>query len=476
MNFTSSIFIFFFFPISMISYFLIARINHGKYLNIHLILFSLLFLWWGNVSIPFIFLFSGLVYMLGSLIGYSRNSTGGGEHNTSAKWFLVSIIASLLCLIYFKYWYFILGQLNNNLKCKFEIKNVVAPLGISFLTFSAISYLVDIYRNLVKAGSFTDAFFYFIFFPKFISGPIFLWRNFSSYLSNREISVQNISKGIERIIIGLAKKVIFADTFGECIQQINTFYPDELTLLTVLGRSVLYMFQIYLDFSGYSDISIGLMKVFGFETQENFDYPYTSESLSDFWRKWHISLGSFFREYVYIPLGGNRRGNVYFNLFVVFALTGIWHGTGLNFFIWGALNGIIVCFERYIKEFRFYKAIPRLVKIFITLFIVYLLWVIFMNKDFVSTIKNFRRMTQYAQNPVNFSFRYFFDTRIIVLLFIAGVGSILSLIPYVKEKCCSFFETTAGTVVKYVFLIFLFIVSISFIVNSTYHPFIYFQF
>lgn len=264
--------------------------------------------------------------------------------------------------------------------------------------------------------------------------------------------------------------------FGECIQQINAFYPDDLTLLTVLGRSVLYMFQIYLDFSGYSDMSIGLMKTFGFETQENFEYPYTSESLSEFWRRWHISLGTFFREYVYIPLGGNRRGNVYLNLFVVFALTGIWHGAGLNFFIWGALNGVIVCFERFIKDFRFYKAIPRFVKICITLFIVYLLWVIFMNKDIVTTIENFKRFTQFAQKPVNYSFRYYFDTRIIALLIIAGFGSILSVVPYVKEKFYSFFETIPGTIIKYIILIILFIVSISFIVNSTYHPFIYFQF
>ncbi len=295
-------------------------------------------------------------------------------------------------------------------------------------------------------------------------------------MQKRDVSVQNAANGIERIVIGLAKKVIFADTFGECIQRINAFYPDELTLLTVLGRSALYMFQIYLDFSGYSDIAIGFMKLFGFETKENFDYPYTSESLSEFWRRWHISLGTFFREYVYIPLGGNRKGNIYFNLFVVFALTGIWHGAGLNFFIWGVLNGIIVCVERCVRNTRFYKSIPRFIKIGLTLFIVYLLWVIFMNKDFASTMQNFRRMTQYAQRPVNFSFRYFFDTRIIALLAIAFLGSMFSLVPNLKKKCVAFFETVQGTVIKDVLLLLLFVLSISFIVNSTYHPFIYFQF
>lgn len=174
MNFTSSIFLFLFFPFSVISYFLVARIKHGKFLNIHLIILSLIFLWWGEVSLSFIFLFSILVYMLGCLIEYSRNITEMGKHNTSAKWLLLSIISTLLCLIYYKYFYFVLGELNNSFNCKFEIKRVIAPIGISFLTFSAISYLVDIYRNLANAGSFLDAFLYFIFFPKFISGPIVL--------------------------------------------------------------------------------------------------------------------------------------------------------------------------------------------------------------------------------------------------------------------------------------------------------------
>ena len=476
MNFTSNIFLFVFFPFSVIGYFLISKINKGQWQNLYLILISLLFLWWGNVSLVFILLFSILVYMCGCLIEYSKNYCGNGQLKTSTKWLFLAILSTLLCLIYYKYFYFVLKGLNNTFKSEFEIKKLVAPLGLSFLSFSAISYLVDISRKLAKAGSFIDAFLYFTFFPKFISGPIILWRDFSVNLYNRYTSVESVSKGIERIVIGFAKKVIIADTFGECIQQINSFYPDDLTLLTVLGRSVLYMFQIYLDFSGYSDMAIGIMKLFGFEAEENFDYPYTSESLSEFWRRWHISLGTFFREYVYIPLGGNRRGNVYFNLFVVFVLTGIWHGAGWNFFIWGVLNGLIVCFERLIRNIKFYKIIPRYLKICFTLFIIYFLWIIFMNKDFEATVENLKRITQFAQKPVNFSFSYFFDVRIMSLLVVAGAGSLLSLLPSFKNKCCNFFETMPGTIVKYSLLILLLFVSISFIVNSTYHPFIYFQF
>ena len=421
--------------------------------------------------------------MFGNLIYYSQRNlnvvryenTGGG-YSDNKYWLYLSVIVVLCSLIYFKYFYIVLSELNGIFRCDFEIKKLVVPLGFSFLSFSAISYVVDISRSQANPGKFFDALLYFLFFPKFISGPIVLWKDFSSLLNKRNNSFENVVFGIERFIIGLSKKVIFADTFAECISRINEFYPNGLTLLTLFGRSVLFMFQIYLDFSAYSDMAIGMMKIFGFESKENFNFPYISQSVSEFWRRWHISLGTFFKEYVYIPLGGNRRGNVYINLFVVFALTGIWHGVGLNFLIWGGLNGIFVCFERFIKDFRFYKAIPKFVKIFITLFILYLLWVIFMNKDFISTLKNFKYFANFTQKPVNFSFRYFFDTRIMVLLIIASLGFVLYIIPYVKEKVCSLLDSLYGTITKYIILVLLFIVSVSFICNSTYHPFIYFQF
>lgn len=394
------------------------------------------------------------------------------------KFLFTSITLSLIVLIYYKYYYFVLEQINLTFDANFEIQKLIVPIGLSFVFFSSISYLVDIYRRECKAGSFIDAALYILFFPKMISGPVVLWKDFSKQLQNLSIESKLFSEGFERFIVGLAKKIIIADTFASCISQIDAQLPEKLTFLTFWGKSILFMFQLYFDFSGYSDMAIGMMKIFGFkDTKENFNFPYCSTSITDFWRRWHISLGNWFREYVYIPLGGNRNGNVYLNLFIVFVLTGIWHGVGLNFLVWGALNGVFIVIERSISKTKFYNAIPKLIKWLFTMVIVFFLWNVFMNKDFEVTKECFKHLFTF-KNPekVNFSFLYYFDNRIIIFLIISMICSFLELVPFVKDKIVSVFSSKIGNFMKYILLILLLLVSLSFVVSSTYHPFIYFRF
>lgn len=247
------------------------------------------------------------------------------------------------------------------------MKSLVAPLGISFLTFSAISYIVDIYRGNATSGSLIDCMLFLSFFPKIISGPIILWKDFQAQINNISISFNMNIEGINRIMIGFAKKVILADSFGVCLNLISLTNVDRIT---AIGGVFLYMLQIYYDFSGYSDIAIGISYLLGFKVKENFNFPYRSISISEFWRRWHISLGTWFREYIYIPLGGSHGSlnKTLRNLAIVFALTGIWHGAGFNYILWGGINAIFAIAERLFRNNTYYIKTPKIIKYVITRF------------------------------------------------------------------------------------------------------------
>lgn len=315
---------------------------------------------------------------------------------------------------------------------------------------------------------------YLTFFPKIISGPIVLYRDFKEQVVLKKITADGFSDGINLIITGFAKKVILADTFGSC--QANLLNIDRIT---AIGIPILYMLQIYYDFSGYSDIAIGVSKLFGFNFKNNFNFPYRSKSISEFWRRWHISLGTWFRTYVYFPLGGSRAGlkRTLLNLGVVFALTGIWHGAGWNYILWGAINGGLVILERVISNRKIYLKTPDFIKYSATMLIVMLFWLLFKYQSIGEICTLFKTMLGIVKyDVIPFNWRHYYDLRLIVLAVIGIFGATAFGSPRLKRLHDRLASTKIGYVAEEIFLFVLFAVSVLFMVNSTYSPFIYFQY
>ena len=353
--------------------------------------------------------------------------------------------------------------------------SVVAPIGISFITFSAISYLADIRRGDADCKSLIDCALYLCFFPKVISGPIVLWKDFSPQCGAKKLTLDKAFEGVERIMTGFAKKLIIADTFGACIAKTAAAAID---VPTAWGVNLLFMFQLYFDFSGYSDIAIGLGKLLGYEMKENFNFPYLSTSIADFWRRWHISLGTWFKEYIYIPLGGSRKGKArtIVSLAVVFLLTGLWHGAGWTFVLWGLINGLFRILEKLAENSGLYKAIPPVVKWLVTTAIVYFCWIIFRFTDFKELYDWFGLMFGEAPDRVPYTFGHYFDRQIISLIVIAFFCSTVPGTGRVRKACEAKKTSAAAVLVKELAVIVLFVIAIMFMVNSTYSPFLYFQY
>lgn len=385
--------------------------------------------------------------------------------------YVLVLICVTGCLVYYKY----TGFLQEILPISSE-KQILAPLGISFIVFSTISYIIDVWRGDAEHGSLIDCALYITFFPKVVSGPIVLWKEFQNNIYERRTSLDDAVQGINRIAIGFVKKVILADTFGACIAQIGQVNIDRIT---AIGTLLLYMLQIYYDFSGYSDIAIGLARVFGFHFKENFNFPYRSKSISEFWRRWHISLGTWFRTYVYFPLGGSRVGKkkTLRNLAIVFALTGIWHGAGWNYILWGAINAAIVVAERIAGEKKFYQRIPDFIKYIITMLIVMMFWQLFR----FTSISEVGRLLGIILGTVKFekvyyTWKHYYDMRIIIFSLIGVLGATVVGNKKVLNVYKNIPKTSIGFIVQEIILIILFVVAFLFMINSTYSPFIYFQY
>ena len=414
MVFTTQIFLFVFFPACVLSYIAADRLSKIKKLasacgkirlkDWILILFSLGFYMWACFDNVFRLVFYiVIVYLLALGVNHVkqkkyyvalRRETEAGASGEKRFYmsripFVLALALVVFCLVYFNYSNFLIHCWNKVFGDNIGAKSLMAPLGLSFITFSAISYLSDTYRGKATPGSFVDCLLYISFFPKIISGPIVLWKDFQPQIKNRSMRLRLSVNGINRIMAGFAKKVILADTFGACLAGIPLSGIDQAT---ALGTLVLYMLQIYFDFSGYSDIAIGISELFGFEFNVNFNFPYRSTSISEFWRRWHISLGAWFREYVYFPLGGSRSGKrkTLVNLAVVFALTGFWHGASWNYILWGAVNGGFVILERILQEKKFYRKTPNWLKYMVTMCIVLLCWQLFRFQDIGAAAESFR--------------------------------------------------------------------------------------
>ncbi len=367
MLFSSLLFLYAFLPVCLLLYFLVPGLT-GK--NIVLLCASLVFYAWGEPVYVFLMLaVAALNWGFGLLLGKKRS-----------KGLLALCVAlNLASLVVFKYAGFLVENCNALFGAAFRVPQISLPIGISFYTFQALSYSVDVYRKDVGAQrSYWKFLLYVSMFPQLIAGPIVRYVDVAAQIESRESDPENVFRGVTRFCVGLGKKVLLADHVGQVADQLLGGSFTGATTLGIWLGALMYMFQIYFDFSGYSDMAIGLGRIFGFRYMENFKLPYTSKSITEFWRRWHISLSSFFRDYVYIPLGGNRR-HVYLNLFIVWALTGLWHGASWNFVLWGLYFFVLLCIERLLKKQL--PKIPKPVRHILTLLLILISWNVFYHTD-----------------------------------------------------------------------------------------------
>ena len=367
MVFSSLLFLYAFLPVCLLLYFLVPGMK-GK--NIVLLCASLVFYAWGEPVYVFLMLaVAALNWGFGLLLGKKRS-----------KGLLALCVAlNLASLVVFKYAGFLVENCNALFGAAFRVPQISLPIGISFYTFQALSYSVDVYRKDVGAQrSYWKFLLYVSMFPQLIAGPIVRYVDVAAQIESRESDPENVFRGVTRFCVGLGKKVLLADHVGQVADQLLGGSFAGATTLGIWLGALMYMFQIYFDFSGYSDMAIGLGRIFGFRYMENFKLPYTSKSISEFWRRWHISLSSFFRDYVYIPLGGNRK-HVYLNLFIVWALTGLWHGASWNFVLWGLYFFVLLCIERLLKKQL--SKIPKPVRHVLTLLLILISWNVFYHTD-----------------------------------------------------------------------------------------------
>ncbi len=367
MVFSSLLFLYTFLPVCLLLYFLVPGLT-GK--NIVLLCASLVFYAWGEPVYVFLMLaVAALNWGFGLLL----------EKRPEKLWLALCVALNLASLVVFKYAGFLVENCNALFGAAFRVPQISLPIGISFYTFQALSYSVDVYRKDVGAQrSYWKFLLYVSMFPQLIAGPIVRYVDVAAQIESRESDPENVFRGVTRFCVGLGKKVLLADHVGQVADQLLGGSFTGATTLGIWLGALMYMFQIYFDFSGYSDMAIGLGRIFGFRYMENFKLPYTSKSISEFWRRWHISLSSFFRDYVYIPLGGNRK-HVYLNLFIVWALTGLWHGASWNFVLWGLYFFVLLCIERLLKKQL--SKIPKPVRHVLTLLLILISWNVFYHTD-----------------------------------------------------------------------------------------------
>lgn len=470
MVFNSVAFMYYFLPVVIGVFFLVKP--WPRLQNLWLLAASFLFYGWCNGRyLAFLAAFGLVNYGIARCLGYWTEK--GKE--AARKWTLfLGVSLNLLCLFAVKYLNFSIGIANRLLGGGLaEAEALFVPLGISFLVFSMISYLADISRNrIVPLKDLTDHFLYVSFFSKVSQGPI---ARCGEFQRAREITLEQLSGGFRRFAFGLAKKVLIADVLGASVDLIFQDASAGIPTAVAWTGMVCYTFQIYFDFSGYTDMAIGLGSIFGFHLPENFDSPYLSRSVSEFWRRWHMTLGTWFREYVYIPMGGNRKGllRTCINLAVVWLLTGIWHGAAFTYILWGISMGTIIIFEKLVGKSKWYSSIPSGVKWLGTFFAIMLSWVLFRSNGIGSALRYILMLFGIGDNPdAVYGVRYYLDNGTLLALVSGAV-----LCAPLPDKMRDWMKNTnSGLLVSNGMALVLLSLALLFMVNSTYNAFIYFQF
>lgn len=470
MVFSSLVFLFVFLPITLLFYFIVPR----KYRNFILLIVSLIFYAWGEPVYIVLMLFSTVIDFINGLLVEKY----ADQPKKAKKVVIFAVIVNLSLLTFFKYSGFIVSNLNALMGTTFTVPDIALPIGISFYTFQTMSYTIDVFRkdapaqkNIINLGA------YVTMFPQLIAGPIVRYQTVAEQLNHRKETQSLFASGVERFVIGLGKKVLLANNIGLLWSQVSSMAISELTVMTSWLGVIAFGLQIYFDFSGYSDMAIGLGRMFGFELLENFNYPYISQSITEFWRRWHISLGTWFRDYVYIPLGGNRKGKwrTYLNVFIVWFLTGLWHGASWNFILWGLYFGIIITIEKvFLMKWLSYA--PRLIRHLYTLVLLIIGWGLFAFenlsylKDYFRVMFGFKEVALYDQVTL-----YYLMTNGVLLIILVVASTPLAKQMYQKLKQSKRGELLDVVLSPIVCLLIL-ILSTAYLVDSSYNPFLYFRF
>lgn len=466
MVFSSTIFVFLFLPLVLLFYFIAPK----KLKNYVLLIFSIIFYLFGGPK--YLLLLFSIVFIdyIGAILI---------EKSNNRKLFLIITISlNIGILFFFKYTGFFLKNINSLFNLDLFVPKIVLPIGISFYTFQAMSYVIDVYRKKVALQkNFFTLLLYVSLFPQLVAGPIVRYETIEKELKTRKTTFDDFTYGVERFILGFSKKIIIANQMGKLADTIFSS-PTVDSPIAFLG-GLAYMFQIYFDFSAYSDMAIGMGRIFGFTFLENFNFPYISKSITEFWRRWHISLSSWFKDYVYIPLGGNKKGikRQILNMFIVWALTGFWHGAEWNFIIWGLYYFVFLVLEKYI----FKKVLNKLPSLFLhlyTLTIVYIGWIIFRCDNLNNLISFFKslfsfRITTISLNELSVYIESYWVYFILAFVFQMPIYyKLVEKIDKIKRKKIKYLLIS----MRYVFLIAIFIISVMFLAYSSYNPFIYFRF
>lgn len=472
MVFSSSLFLLYFLPIFLVTYFLVPK----KLKNLVILLFSIFFYSWGAPKFIFVILGTTLIdFHLVKLMDNTKNEI----HRKIIL--IVSLTLNLGLLVYFKYSNFFIENVNQALSIfgggKIHWTKLVLPIGISFYTFETITYVVDVYRRIHKPlKKFWDYQLYIILFPKLIAGPIIRYHDLADQINDRPENVENRLTGFYRFVLGLSKKIIIANVMGEQADKIFAMNIAELDTYTAWIGIISYTFQIYFDFSGYSDMAIGLGKMMGFRFPENFNNPYISQSVTEFWRRWHMTLGSWMRNYLYIPLGGNRvssKFRLYFNLWLVFLASGLWHGASWSFVFWGAYHGVFLVLERAFLS-KVYDKIGKLPSIIITFIIVMIGWVFFRVETLGEGFLFVERMFAFEFISNIYFGKEYFTILVLASIFsffvYSKIGQKIQDLIYHKEYSIS--RHTGISVLS----VLLLLISVSSITSSGFNPFIYFRF
>ena len=465
MLFTSISFLYYFLPALIIIYFITPK----KYKNIILLIASLLFYLYGEPKYVFLMIAEIIIAYIGAILIDKYK-------NQSKNILITTLFIHVFLLIIFKYTDFIIQSINDISNANIKLLNIALPIGISFYTFQIISYVIDVYNGKVKVQkNIINLATYVSLFPQLVAGPIVRYQTVEKELDDRVHSFNNFAYGIRRFSIGLAKKVLIANALGELCNK--AFALNETTVIFYWIFGISYMLQLYFDFSAYSDMAIGLGRIFGFNFPENFNYPYISKSITEFWRRWHISLSTWFKDYVYIPLGGNRDGKYkqIRNILIVWLLTGIWHGANWTFLIWGLLFGIILIIEKIFLN-KFMEKLPSFIRRIYVLFIVMILFIIFNSDNMQVALTNIKGL--FGMNGEVFinDYTLHYLKSYLPILIISLFGATPFIKTLIDKLRKNKYVNNIINILEPILIVIILVVVTSYLIDNSYNPFLYFRF